>query len=127
MYICKGDHWIYSGSLSFTTVSTGNTLHSTQNFATTNPRSSRAFKPSGALQLRSCSSISCASEFDAGGAFSGDGYGEVMAGNTPHWLTQIFNSKVKARIKQLSPKRPSCVGFYVVLSLGGHPYHIVAC
>jgi hypothetical protein len=77
--------------------------------------------------LRGCSSISCASEFDAGGAFSGDGYGEVMAGNTPHWLAQIFNSEVKARIKQPSPKRPSCVGFYVVLSLGGHPYHIVAC
>jgi hypothetical protein len=79
------------------------------------------------IRLCSCSSISCASEFDAGSAFSGDGYGEVMAGNTPHWLAQIFNSEVKACIKQPSPKRPSCVGFYVALSLGSHPYHIVAC
>jgi hypothetical protein len=48
-YSCKGDHWIHSGSLSFTTVSTGNALRNTWNFATTNPRSSRALKPSGAL------------------------------------------------------------------------------
>jgi hypothetical protein len=79
------------------------------------------------IGLHGCSSISCASEFNAGSAFSGDGYGEVMAGNTPHWLTQIFSSEVKARIKQLSPKRPLCVGFYIVLSLGSHPYHIMAC
>jgi hypothetical protein len=43
-YTCKGDHWIHSGSLGFTTVLTGNALRNTRNFTTTNPRSSRALQ-----------------------------------------------------------------------------------
>jgi hypothetical protein len=48
---CKGDHWIHSGSLGLTTVSTGNALHNTQTspqrtFAQVEPS-----KPSGALHL----------------------------------------------------------------------------
>ena len=48
---CKGDHWIHSGSLSLTTVLTGNALCNTQTspqrtFAQVEPS-----KPSGALQV----------------------------------------------------------------------------
>jgi hypothetical protein len=50
-YLCKGDHWIHSGSLGFTAVSTGNALHNTWNPVTRTLAQVEPFKPSGALQL----------------------------------------------------------------------------
>jgi hypothetical protein len=50
-YTCKGDHWIHSGSLSFTAVLTGNALRNTWNLATRTLAQVEPSKPSGALQI----------------------------------------------------------------------------